>query len=428
MWLGLSSCNETPPPSPTLSANVITTWNDVVLQIQRYAPGYAPPIASRMLGYVNLAAYEAAAPQFKQYHSVAHRFPALKLPTKPTGALDNEVVVNQVYFNLLSKFYPHIQASDKSKIQETYAQLDGTSLASNEVKTRSKAWADAVANAVWAWAETDELGQKAYLNPRPADYVAPLGRGFWPRGIAPLTPYWGNVRSFAISQVDKESSPPFLSYSETPTSEYYRQAKENYDEVNKHNATNQWIGEFWSDDFSGLTFDPSSRFLAIANPLYIKEKFSLEKALYTNTRISMAMADAAILIWYSKFKYNVERPAHYINRIIDAKWTTALENNVTGQKNVNPPFPAYPSGHAGFAGAAAQILSLDFGEQYAFTDACHQGRTEFNGTPRSFVGFRQMAEENALSRIYLGIHFRTDAEEGLRLGYLAGKRVDELFR
>lgn len=34
-----------------------------------------------------------------------------------------------------------------------------------------------------------------------------------------------------------------------------------------------------------------------------------------------------------------------------------------------------------------------------------------------------MAEENALSRLFIGVHYRMDCEEGLRLGYLIGEQV-----
>lgn len=57
------------------------------------------------------------------------------------------------------------------------------------------------------------------------------------------------------------------------------------------------------------------------------------------------------------------------------------------------------------------------------TDRRHEIRNEFNGTPRSFNSFIEMAVENAFSRIPLGVHFRMDCEAGLEQGYLAGQRV-----
>jgi hypothetical protein len=53
---------------------------------------------------------------------------------------------------------------------------------------------------------------------------------------------------------------------------------------------------------------------------------------------------------------------------------------------------------------------------YGMTDYCHQGRAEFNGTPRTFGSFFEMAQENAWSRVPLGVHWRMDCEEGVRFG------------
>jgi hypothetical protein len=48
------------------------------------------------------------------------------------------------------------------------------------------------------------------------------------------------------------------------------------------------------------------------------------------------------------------------------------------------------------------------------------------GKPRSFITFRQMAEENAYSRLPIGVHFRMDATSGVSLGYGIGKKVNKL--
>lgn len=66
-----------------------------------------------------------------------------------------------------------------------------------------------------------------------------------------------------------------------------------------------------------------------------------------------------------------------------------------------------------------------FGAQYEFTDQCHYGRTEFNGYPRTFSSWKELAEEDAYSRIPLGVHIRQDCSEGLRLGnVIAVKALD----
>jgi hypothetical protein len=51
---------------------------------------------------------------------------------------------------------------------------------------------------------------------------------------------------------------------------------------------------------------------------------------------------------------------------------------------------------------------------------------EFNGTPRTFTSFKQMGDEQAYSRIAMGVNLRMDCVEGIRVGELAAQRILEL--
>ncbi len=168
----------------------------------------------------------------------------------------------------------------------------------------------------------------------------------------------------------------------------------------------------------GQTFSTPARWISITNQIIENDQCHLETALYAYAKISLALNDAGIAAWHSKYIFNVERPVTYINRVLDSDW---LPHN-----EFSPSYPSYPSGHAVFGAAAAEVLSHVFGYAYAMTDASHDGRTEFLGMPRPFDTFYQMAEENAFSRISLGVDFRMDTEEGLRLGYHVGRKINQM--
>jgi membrane-associated phospholipid phosphatase len=432
--LMITSCKTNQETQPTdsnssIKATVALEWMDTFLEVERYAPGFRPPVAARSLGYINLAAYEAIVPNSSVYKSVATYFSGLNIPVRESGKTYNDqAVVNEVYYQMLKNFFPHVTDEYKTKIETQYKKFDVSKISADEL-TRSKFYGQAMSKAVFNFSLTDEIGSKGYLNNQPADYVAPTGAGKWqpsfPDYSKPLLPYWGKSRSFVLSEAEKLSPPP-APYSNSPSSAFFFQGFEVHQVTTPLTYEQKWIGEFWSDDIYKLTFEPAGRWIAIAQQVVKKEKVSLEKAIYTYAKVSIGLSDAGLACWNSKYVYNVERPVTYIRREINSNWTSSLNNPLVQVKGLTPPFPAYPSGHSTFGGVAAEILNDIYGETYAMTDRCHEGRTEFNGTPRSFKSFDAMADENAYSRIPLGVHYRMDCSEGLRLGYQTGKAVNRL--
>lgn len=430
----VSSCRRDEVYTPALSAEVydsevVYEWNELYLEIDRFSPGYRPPAAARMLGYTGIALYEAIVPGMPNNRSLRHQFSGLTIPDVEQDAEYHwPTVANSVYATIFRHWYPHIDQRHKEEIDrlERLYNEEFRARVNSDVFNRSQLRGRDVANAVYDWSSTDEAGHNAYLNPRPTSYVPPEGPGLWqptfPDFTLGLFPYWGDVRPFAIRPGDMLARPP-IPYSEDPNSEFYLQSKENEIIVNENDYERLWIAEFWSDDIFGQTFQPAARWIAIANQAVHHENISLGAAAELYAKLGIAMADAAIIIWNSKYHYNVERPVSYIRRMMDDSWITALNNTLNGVKGISPEFPAYPSGHAGFGASAAAVLINVFGYNYHMTDKCHEFRTEFLGTPRSFNSFADMAYENAISRLYLGVHYRMDAEEGLRMGYLAGERA-----
>ncbi len=159
--------------------------------------------------------------------------------------------------------------------------------------------------------------------------------------------------------------------------------------------------------------------------------------------INVAMADAGVAIWESKYHYKFWRPVAGIRESDPGSGPSGLgdsnpatqgdpnysplgapASNLTGP-NFTPPFPAYPSGHAGFGGSLFQILRNLFGtDRVTFTfvsDELNGVTVDNEGNvrplrPRTFASFSQAEEENGQSRIYLGIHWSFDKTKGIAQG------------
>jgi len=206
-------------------------------------------------------------------------------------------------------------------------------------------------------------------------------------------------------------------YEEGLGSRFYTEAMEVYTVSKPLSKENRWIAEFWSDDLPGLTMSPSARWISIANQAFEKARPPFPLVMETYLKTAIALCDAGIIVWKGKYTFNVERPETYIQKQINPDWKSLHET---------PSFPAYPSGHAAFGAAAAEVLTDALGSKFELTDRTHEKRPEFAGTPRSFSSFAEMAQENAASRVLLGVHYSMDCEEGLRLGKIIGKKVVSL--
>ena len=85
-----------------------------------------------------------------------------------------------------------------------------------------------------------------------------------------------------------------------------------------------------------------------------------------------------------------------------------------------PPVPDYPSAHAGAGGAAASIIEyLVPGRGPAITTTS----ASLPGVSRTFASVSDAADENALSRIYVGFHFRHAVNVGIQQGREVGNFV-----
>lgn len=413
----------------TEATMVPNCWIRQFAIIERWVAGMRPTVSARALAYIHMAAYETFLPAMSGMVSNAAKLEGLNLPPFEGKVADCNwnIALNACYAKMDSLFLigagPTWNASI-TRLKDSLNKVCGIQL-SPTVFNKSVAWGLAVARAVWKYAETDIQGKEQTMKPYPKDYVVETGVGKWAGekhgGYIPFTPRWGKVRTFTTfgSQLISPPPPP---YSLDKNSVYYKQHQEVYNNWKNMDYEKRWRAEFWSDDIVNFTFGPSTRIFMIAAQMVEREHADLQKALYLYCKLGIGLNDATTACWNSKYIYNTERPWQYINVNIDSNFRSIMGESVE-QAGKNPPFPGYPSGHSVCAGVGEKILTEFFGEKYLFTDYSHLGRDDFNSTPRTFTSMKQMAEDNAYSRIPMGAHVRFDCDEGLRLGRLVGENV-----
>ena len=276
---------------------------------------------------------------------------------------------------------------------------------------------DEVAAAIYEWSTSDG-GHDGHLRNFPPDYVPPAFPGAWvktpPSFQRALQPTWGSNRTM-LSGVAAAAAPlPPPTYSEDPGSAFLAEAMEVYDTVNGATDEQLAIARFWSDD-PGQTATPPGHSISILSQVLAAIGADLGVAADAYAKLGIALSDAFVCCWDTKYRYHLLRPISYIRQHIDAGWGDPLPL-------VTPPFPEYTSGHSVQSGAAARVLTDLFGP-VAFIDHTHTGR---GLPPRSFASFDAAAEEAAISRLYGGIHYRSAIEVGLRQGRAIGDAVNAL--
>jgi membrane-associated phospholipid phosphatase len=154
--------------------------------------------------------------------------------------------------------------------------------------------------------------------------------------------------------------------------------------VKNASRENMRIVQFWADGVA--TYTPAGHWDAIAADDFVTKNFSEVRWARNMALLNMSLMDAGIVCWATKYYYFNPRPTQ-LNA--DIKTLTGIPN-----------FPAYISGHSTFSGAAAEVLG--------------------HIIPERAAAYAAMAQEASNSRMYGGIHYRSDCSMGLQVGKKVG--------
>lgn len=359
-----------------------------------------PPYAARAYAYLSIAQYDALIMAWKfkaQFNRPAPykvdsgiqvSIPKSDLPSYPS----EDAVISGATFELMKLLFPADIAyvTRKAEEEKNYRLWSGANVKSDIVAGDSLGrW---VARKVVQQARADGMGAaggNAAIWQQLEDDCKARGETPWMSLEAPARPpmicLFGNVKPvlFAPSLIPSLRAMP-------PPSVNSDKMRLEIEEILKftQNPTkeNTRIVNFWADGVG--TYTPPGHWNAIGTEEFVKSKMSEVRWARNYALLNAAMMDAAIVCWNTKFFYFNPRPSQLGPAI----------KTLTGVPN----FPAYTSGHSTFSGAAAAILGYL--------------------VPGKSAQFDAMALEASNSRMYGGIHYRSDCEQGL----IAGRKIGNI--
>ena len=241
---------------------------------------------------------------------------------------------------------------------------------------------------------------------------------------------WAVAKPFVLMKPDQVRAPPPPAINSEEYANAYNEVKEVGRFESRSRTADQTHLAMWWKEFVEKSHNE------LARQIVATEKPNLWTATRMFALLNMSIYDAYINVFENKFFYNHWRPYTAIRWVEDdgnPKTDSDPQWNNTHKHTY--PTPSYPSGHGSVSAAGMTILARSFGDNYAFTMTTLEvdeggsslAKVRMNPPTRSFKSFSSAAMEAAMSRVYLGIHFRYDSVEGNRLGTRVGNYAWDNF-
>jgi len=461
---GIYGADVPPRQGPRKGMDSIRRWNQVAIDAAGLdhtpaVPGdprdfyeqLGPGRSSRAMAIVHIAMFDTVNALVGEYQS----YTGVRAPSGPHST---QAAISQAAHDTLVALYPAQSGSMDARLAEDLGQVFNKIAKANGIALGQR-----VAAAILSL-RTGDGSQFPDMPMGTPGWATSDQPGRWrqdPVSLFPLVigPYWGECQPFVLDSPTQFRAPPPPPMNSPEYAAAFDETKrvggDGLVTPTERTPDQTHIGIFWAYDATPSLCAPPRLYnqvtVRIADEMGT-EGIELARLL---ALVNVAMADAAIAIWESKFHYDFWRPVTGIREsdpgtgptglgddndatVADPTWMPlgAPASNLAGP-NFTPPFPSYPSGHAGFGGALFQTLRRFYArDDIAFTFVSD----EFNGItrdssgnvrpllPRSFSSLSQAEDENGQSRIYLGIHWRFDKTESITLGRRVGNHVfDHVF-
>ena len=420
-------------------------------ELRTFGEQLGPGRSSRAMAIVHLAMFEALnaiTPRYRSYTGLA---------AAPSGASSRAAIAQAAHDTLVALFPSQAAQFDQALAADLAASAD------RRARTAGRGLGRRAAAAILERRADDG---SAHAEPRVGiDYLTSDEPGRWrqdPISQSPLAlgAFWSSVDPFVLESASQFRLPPPPALDSAAYAaafdEVQRLGGDGLTTPTERTDEQTAIGIYWAYDGTPSLCAPPRLYNQIA--VHIAEQMGTGGVALARllALVNLAMADAGIAGWESKYYHDLWRPVTGIREadpgsgpsgagdgnpatVGDPTFSPlgAPASNLTGP-NFTPPFPAYPSGHASFGGALFQVLRRVYRTDaipFTFVSDEYNGITTDNtGTvrplkPRSFASLSAAEEENGQSRIYLGIHWAFDKTEGIALGRrIADYVVDHALR
>ena len=397
-----------------------------------------PGRASRAMAIAHIAMFDAI-------NAVVRRYEGYADIKAPFGPISLEVAVAQAAHDTLVALFPSQKAELDALLQEDLESVRRPLARKNGIILGRRA-----AAAILALKAED--GSEI---PEPAVGVGHITSdlpGRWrqdPISQIPLAlgAYWGKCIPFAVESPSQFRAAPFPDMTSPEYAISYNEVKrlggDGAITPTERTPDQTLAGVYWAYDGTPSLCAPPRLYNQIAVLIADKMRTGPIELARLLALVNVAMSDATLTCWESKYHYDIWRPVTGIRESDPGTGPTGLgdgnaatvgdptfsplgapASNLNGP-NFTPPFPAYPSGHATMGGALFQTLRRFYGTDripFTFVSDEFNGITRDNGgnirplIPRSFQTLSQAEEENGQSRIYLGIHWSYDKTAGIAMG------------
>jgi hypothetical protein len=404
---------------PLLYSRTVKKLNNVVLE-----NNFPPMIAARNYVYASIAAFECVAAGDKNYRSMSGQIKHMPPMPKPdtTNAQIDFSLAALLAFTKVGNAVTFPEGSMMDYYNELKSGADSAGMPS-DILENTIAFSDTIVATILKWSKGDN-----YAATRGAEkFTVREENGRWlptpPMYATAVEPHWGKIRPMVLDSSSQFEipRPPSFDVADTNCS-YYKCMMEVKNIGDSLTEEQKHIADFWDDNpfkmnvsghvmFATKKFSPPGHWLNIVGIAAKTAKADFNSTVGAYAITSIAFFDAFIRGWEEKYKSNFVRPETAINKYVSQDWRPYIQT---------PPFPSYVSGHATNSAAAAETMTYWFGDKLSFTDT---SLLEFGIANREIKSFRAAAEEAAMSRLYGGIHYRFDNDEGLK----AGRQLGELI-